>query len=489
MDAMHVVIIGIDRYDSTELSQLQGSRNDAIAWYRLCVGHLGVPPENIAVLASPRLTTKELGPKAEKSRLRGAARAEVLEEAKRLAEAASQSAGLLTYAGHGVALSSNGQSPTGADLAICPSDVAVDDKKGVVGALRFTELSDIFRSQDSRDNITVFLDTCYSSGPEASSSRAAARGAAGKVDDLDLAKRCVRVEAFTNRLILGARHWTSAYEIQVGGVWRGAASFALQTLMERWALRQEDDILYPNVSHADLLDRMGDMLDVLGVPQMPALWGARRLDEMPFLRPGLNYPPGGTSMEPSATKRKRQVPVNPDKVMLLQFADSGGNPLIRVVVTGDELPAGWTGLTTRTEYWYTNTTAVPTLSTLNMTVQSETDQSRANDFIAGWTLSLSCGQLQGEENWDLWSSGVNNQGTLLQTTDPAGRDTYMGLYVQYSKNGTLQKYAWYRITLLTDGFAYELGSPPGTFTALAHPNPNGMGAGSWKFSTLLPPGT
>lgn len=489
MDAMHVVIIGIDRYDSTQLSPLQGSRNDAIAWYRLLVGHLKVPPENIAVLASPRLTVRELGPEAEKSRLRGAARTEIVDEAKRLAAAAASSSGLMTYAGHGAALSEGGHSPTGTDLAICPADATVDPKKGVVGALRFTELSDIFRSQDSRDNITVFLDTCYSSGPAGSRSRSALGGKTAKLDGLELAKRCVRVEAFTNRLLLGARHWTSAFEIQVGGQWRGAASFALQTLIERWALRQQDEVFYPDVSHADILDRMGDMLHVLGVSQMPALWGARRLDELPFLRPGLKYAPGGTAVEPNGKMHRRQIPVDPDKVMLIQFSDGNDNPLIRVVVTGEELPAGWTGLTTRTEYWYTITTSPPSLSELNMTIQSTTDQRAADDFIDGWTFSLSCGQLQGIANWPAWSSGINNSGTLLQTPDPSGSDTYMGLYLQYQSNGKLTKYAWYRLTLLTDGYAYELTSPPSAFTALNSTDPNTMESGSWYYSTLLPPGT
>ena len=42
---------------------------------------------------------------------------------------------------------------------------------------------------------------------------------------IELARKVLKVDAFTNRLILGARHWTEAYEMLVGGQWRGAASF------------------------------------------------------------------------------------------------------------------------------------------------------------------------------------------------------------------------------------------------------------------------
>lgn len=490
IDAMHVLIIGIDKYDSTQLSSLQGCRNDAIAWYRFCVAHLGVQPENIAVLASPKLTPRDLGPEAEKSRLRGATRAEITDEAKKLATAAASGAGLVTYSGHGLALAHGASSSPTADLALCPSDVSLDPGKGIDSVVRFTELAEIFRAQDGcSDNITVFLDTCYATGPAAVGRVALGKGGAtAPVDAFGVARRCHAPHLFTSRLLLGARHWTQSYEIQVGGQWRGAASFALQTLMERWALREEGGVRYPDVSHADLVDRMGDMLGVLGVPQSPALWGARRLDEVPVLRPGLHVVPGDTSAEPDAPKRLRQVPVNPDHAMLLQFTDVNGNAVIRVVVIGDNLPRGWTGLTTRTEYWYTNTTSPPALSGLTMSVTSTTEQRVVNDFIGGYTLAISCGQLEGVANWAAWSSTVNTTGTLLQTPDPTGKDAYMAIYFEYNSSGVMTKTAWYRISLLDGGFAYKLDSPPQTFTAIRGTDPNSIQTASWSYSTLLPPG-
>lgn len=498
----HALIVGIDKYDSPNLSPLQGARNDAIAWYRFCVKHLRIAPENIAVLASPPLTVRDLGPEAERSRLRCAARADIVEEATALARAASDGgAGFVTFSGHGLAMAPSRAASTEIDLALCPSDTAVDLPEGgepaVKCALRFSELAEIFRSQDSRDNITVLLDTCYSRGPlgpegpggtAAGAEKAALPiKAKGSVDALGLARKVLKVDAFTNRLILGARHWTEAYEMYVGGQWRGAASFAMQTVMERWSLHQEGGVAYPNISHGDLLDRIRSFLDVLGVPQIPTLWGQRRLDEMPVLRPGLRFTPGETSAAPDAPMNERQIPTEPDKVALMEFR-LAGNPILRVVVTGASVPSEVQGLNPRTEYWYTNTTSAPSLSGGLTVVFSQTqDQSTINSFIAGYTLSIQCAQLIGVRNWKAWSSGDNENGTLLETADPTGKDDRMGLYLKYNSNGTLATYCWYRLTLLDDGFAFDAGQAPGSFAALSDTNPNLMGTGNWKYSLILPP--
>lgn len=502
MNGTHALIVGIDEYDSPNLSPLQGARNDAIAWYRFCVRHLGIEPENIAVLAHPRITARELGPEGERSRLRGATRTEIAEEAHLMARAASDGgAGLVTFSGHGLAVAPTRASSTEIDLALCPSDVKVDlpdDGDAVVsGSLRFSELAEIFRSQDSRDNITVFLDTCYSRGPRVTKkvgdeSAPAVKGpqalkSKAPVDALELARKVLKVDAFTNRLILGARHWTEAYEMLVGGQWRGAASFALQTVLERWALRRADGVTYPNISHADLLDRMRDFLAVLGVPQVPAIWGQRRLDEMPVLRPGLRFAPGETSPSPNALLNERQVPINPDYVGMLEFR-LNGNPILRVVVTGASLPPGTRGLNKQTEYWYTNTSSPPNFTSgLVVVWQTTQDQSVVNAFTAGYTLSLQCAQLIGKENWDAWNTGDNPNGSLLKTSDPTGKDNMMGVYFEYNNDGTLKTYCWYRITLLEEGYAFHVDQPPSFFASVGDTNPNTIETGNWNYSLVLPP--
>lgn len=498
----HALIIGIDQYDSPGLSALQGARNDAVAWYRFCVKHLGVQPENITVLASPPLTARELGPEAERSRLAGGTRAEIVEHARQLADAAScdggrNDAGFVTFSGHGLAVPPS-RGSTEIDLALCPSDTRIDDVEGseapVVGnTLRFSELADIFRSQDSRDNITVFLDTCFSTGPAHEmrqpldpAKAPAAPGATAEVDTLARARKILKVDAFTNRLLLGARHWTPAYEIFAGGQWRGAASFAMLTALERWALTREDGATYPNVSYGDLLDRVRSFLEVLGVPQVPAIWSQRRLDEMPFLRPGLKFAPGETSVVPDAPMNTRQIPVNPDKVGIFEFRNAFGTPIIRCIVTGASLPSGFSGYDTRTEYWYTNTTSPPALSSLTVVWSTTTSKRIVEDAIAGWTLSITCEQLIGTGNWSLWNSSVNTAGTLLKATDPTGVDGYMGVYLEYNANGQLASYAWYRMTLLTDGFAFNVNAPPGSFTAVTGTNPSAIATGTWRYSLVVP---
>lgn len=488
----HVLIIGIDRYESPSLPALRGARNDAIAWYRFCVDHLGVEPKNIAVLASPPLSQHDLGPGSAHSRLRGASRAEIVEEARRLAADAGCNPGLMTFSGHGLALGADPGGAAAADLALCPSDTHVErsaDDAAVGGMLRFAELSEIFGSQDCKDNITVVLDTCYSSGPTGPMRQAAPAGSAAQsaADSLDRARQILRVDAFTNRLFLGARHWTSAYEIKVGGQWRGAASYAMTTLMERWALREEDGLRFPNVSHADLLDAMRDFFDVLGVPQLPALWGKRRLDEMAVLRSGLRFSPGETSPRPNAATNLRQLPVNPDKVALITILDQNQNPIIHVVALGSSVPTGITGYNAGTEYWYTNTTSAPNPTSLTYSVTETTSQHAVDAFVSGWTLSIQCAQLIGTTNWSTWSSGTNSTGRLYRAADPSRNDTYMGLYLQWASNGTLSTYSWYRITLLTDGFAYTAGHPPTSFTGMTSTDPNGMQTATWKYSLVVSP--
>ena len=489
----HVLIIGIDRYDSPNLPALQGARNDAIAWYRLCVEHLRISPKNITVLASPKLTPGELGQIAGESRLRPATRSEIIDEARRLANAAAGGAGLVTFAGHGLALGPDRGGATTSDLALCPSDMALalpdSGDATIQGAIRFSELAEIFGSQDCKDNITVMLDTCYANGPAGPRRAPAAPGspAQAKADDLGLARHILRVDAFTNRLFLGARHWTTAYEIKVGGQWRDAASYAMQTLIERWALREDNGIRYPDVSHTDLLDAMRDFFDVLGVPQLPALWGQRRLDELAVLRPGLRFTPGETSPAPNAPMNERQCPTDPDKVALISIFDQNMNPIIHVVSVGADIPSGISGINARTEYWYTNTTSTPSLTGLTMSVSYATSQRQLDDFVSGWTLCITCAQLIGTSNWSTWTSGTNSAGTLFRASDPTGNDRYMGLYLEYSTNGRLGSYAFYRMTLLTDGFAYTTAAPPTSFNAMTTTDPTTMDAGTWKYSLIVSP--
>jgi hypothetical protein len=488
-----VLIIGIDDYKSPNLPALQGARNDAIAWYRFCLNHLHIPARNITVLASPRLTENELGPQSDDSRLRGATRAEIVQEANRLANAAQNNKpGLVTFSGHGLALGAGPDNVPAMELALCPSDVSIElpanGDIAVTGALRFSELATIFAADYCKNNIIVVFDMCYASGPEAAQPQVAGSGVQGRSRGygLDRARQILDIGAFTNRVFLGARHWTTAYEINVGGEWRGAASYAMLTLMERWALRNENGVRYPAVSHADLLDSMRDSFDVLGVPQLPALWGDRSIDGQAVLRPGTAYSRGDTSATPNARMNERQIPVDPDVVALIEIVDQNSNPIIRVVSVGAFTPEG-ASVNQYTEYWFTNTTSVPTLTDLTLTVTNATTQSQIDAFTSGYTLSIPCGQVIGTSNWSTWTSGPNSAGRLFQTDDPTEEDRYMGLYLEHNNNGTLASYAWYRITLLTDGFAYEASDPPRDFTLVSGTNPNSMESGAWKYSNIIDP--
>jgi hypothetical protein len=135
----------------------------------------------------------------------------------------------------------------------------------------------------------------------------------------------------------------------------------------------------------------------------------------------------------------------------------------------------------------TETTSVPTLTGLTMTVVDATSQRQIDDFTDGYTLSIECAQLIGTSNWATWSSGTNTSGRLFKTEDPTRNDRFMGLYLEHNSNGTLATYAWYRITLLTDGYAYNASDPPQSFSLASSTDPSSIDVGTWKYSLIVAP--
>ena len=500
----HVLIIGIDHYDAPDVTRLQGARNDAIHWYRLCAGYLRVPPQQITVLASPPLTPAELGPGAEQSRLRGATLATVREEAKRLAHTLAEdcNVGLVTYSGHGVAVQAShgagsnepNESNEDADLALCPQDVTVADDTGEVdNILRFSELGSIFRR--AQENLTLILDACYT-GPTSPAAppfrhllgrrRTPATSAdllrkAGPRQDDPLAK---------GRLVLGTRHWMPAYEIRIGNAWRGAASFAFATLMEQWSTKIRQDVTYLNVSYRDLVTRAQRLLDDLGLEQVPSLSGLRRNDDLAVLRRGLTVTPGATSVDPDGQREERQVPVDAYNAKLITIRDASTNAIvIKVVATGDvaSLPSGFSA---RTEYWYATSTAAVASHNLTLTSTSTQSSAAISDFVSGLTLSKALQQDIDDSDWSEWTTGDNTGGMLFKANDPDNTGEKIGLYFKYDSSGRLSDIAWYRETLNSNGTVFlstpaELAFTPVLNSGNPSTNPNHIYAGTWYFSKMI----
>lgn len=498
----HVLIIGIDQYDAAIVTGLKGARNDAIQWYRLCVGYLRVPPEQITVLASPPLSSAELGPGAEKSRLRGATLAELRAEAERLAHTLSKekAVGLVTYSGHGVAMKT-AQGPGGeADLALCPQDVAVSigegDAAAIEGVLRFSEIGSIFRHV--ADNLSLFLDACYTgpTGADAPPFRhlLGRRRTAGSSGEMLRKAAAARQEdpLAKARLVLGTRHWMPAYEIRVGNAWRGAASFALTSLMEQWSTRLHDGVNYLNVSYRDLADRAHRLLEDLGLQQAPCLWGLRRNDDLAVLKRGLKVIPGSTSIEPDGHRAERQIPIDPDYALLLTFTDDSVNTGVVKVVATSDLSTLPTGFSARTEYWYATSTAAGATHDLTMTLAKTQSSSAISDFVSGLTLSKELVQDIDQSDWSEWTTGDNSTGMLWKADDPDNTGEQIGLYLKYDSSGRLSDIAWYRETLNSNGTVFLSTPSELTFTPVLHngnpsTNPNHIYAGTWYFSKMIEP--
>ena len=320
MTSNHVLIVGVDEYDDTPDARLRGARNDAVSWWRLCIRHLGVPAEQVTVLASPPLSPEELGddPRsrlaAERTELGGATHHEIMAAFERLARTLAErpnASALFTFAGHGLATGPVVDGVTGTNLALCPQDVVVGDgsDEKMIEVLRLEECLE----ELSCARMTMVLDACYSTGR-----RRHPRGRSLAPEGIppETASRL----GLRSRLILASQVWSPAYELVIDGRWHGACSWVLTRLLERWQRRQLGETRFINVSYHDLVFHAANALDVFGVDQVPVMWGERRLDNLAFAFGGGVMAPGTTSRRPDRRRRGRQIPVNPNRVLIYGVA-------------------------------------------------------------------------------------------------------------------------------------------------------------------------
>jgi hypothetical protein len=309
------------------------------------------------VLASPPLTAADLGDGADKSVLGAADRAAILAAAEALSAALSKGGaeGLVTYSGHGVVAGHSAQEIEGADLAICPEDVARQPDGSFDRVIRFGELAEVFTRHGVRDALTIFLDTCYSGSGDADAPPARhllGNQASPLAASVTKALAAEADAVMASRLILGARHWKPAYEVRTGSGYRGAASFAMTTLLEQWSTKSADGVTYFNVSYGDLIHRARRVIEALGFDQQPFMWGQRELDDLPVLKHGLAVTPGETSEAPDGHKDSREIPVDARLAGVLVMT-VGTMSVLTCVATGN-LPAGSLpeGMASNNEYFF-----------------------------------------------------------------------------------------------------------------------------------------
>lgn len=273
-------------------SDLLGSRNDVAWFYRVC-RELGIGPENIRVLASPRLSPEEL-PGMDAGSIREATEAEILDGVAWLADRIGGDEplpGLFTYSGHG-------DWKEGSGLVICPSDTT---GYGLDHAIPLAKIQEMFADRRALDSLTVVLDCCHSG---------AARGARKA---LSLTGRrvppalVVGLASRGERVLSAAGAAGTSYQGRFAGEHHGGFSWALTSAMDQWTARAEGGCVELTASYGDLLERAKGLLATLGFEQTPVLRGPKGVEETPVFHRGRGGAKEETAAAPDRTRRGGQL--------------------------------------------------------------------------------------------------------------------------------------------------------------------------------------
>jgi hypothetical protein len=297
-----VLLVGVDNYDAFSGTRggegaygLRGSRTDVVllAWY--CHEVLGIPTENIHVLAGPAPTDDELqkhGPLDQLAKLRreniheATAKnatdllSRLLEETKAGGEEV-----LFAFSGHGAWTDAHGP-------VLCLGDTSPDLAGGVVP---LKALRKLVSDHDARGRVVAILDCCHVAGLEGRDLQTTSLPHGGTAADVRDSDRDFNV---SERVILASKPGKPAYQMRLGMHAHGALTFALVTAAERW--RASDGMAHG--SYKRVLKKTKKLVKALGVPQSPTVLWKNTMNE-PFLA----TKPGPVSRTPDAVGRRVQI--------------------------------------------------------------------------------------------------------------------------------------------------------------------------------------
>ncbi|MCA9537705.1 MAG: caspase family protein [Myxococcales bacterium] len=356
-DHARALIIGISDYssfDATGGRNLPGAIADAIAYWRL-VRALGVPPSNIILCTSPRLTVADLGPDAAEASLRDADRETLLAAMQAFGqqlEGAQGAKGIAAYIGHG------DQDAHGASV-LCPSDIA----QGPAGELQNTLPTDDviarLRGRGQSAELTVFLDTCFA-GAEAAPVGTAVRSLRpGRTTT------AVRFDArkLGTVVFTASEGAQPSYEVEVDGGVRGAFSWAVTNLLNRWGVEEtEAHGRAFGLSNQGLRDRAQTLIETLRVPQTVRLHASRRQRQRRVGHDFANRVTGDG--EPKAAVARQVFPGIGSKVSgynIKKISDGSSLGTLYVAGAGLGSPLTANGWKSGTHVWAWNSSAWPAL--------------------------------------------------------------------------------------------------------------------------------
>lgn len=335
--ATYAVLIGVENYrdyDPSGRRDLRGVTQDVHAWWRLCREHLGIPGDQIRVL----LRSAETGAGEPPSGSTDATRADIVHALTWLGEALAtpDTGALLVYCGRGLGVRAAEGLGASVSLGLCPADLRPD----LEAALTFAEIRDhlLARAPGTHlANLTTVVDACWSS-----EGHAHARG----LDRIVVRGDAVPPHEICARLLLATAIGGQAQEVHIAGNWRGAFSFALQTLMSRWCAETDPagGARYLNATYADLMARTAALVDVVGLAQVPRLLGSTpNLGLLPALRPGASILNAQTVDKPNQGETLKELTGNANGFTTYSFKVLVGGewlPFGRVVAIGKLPPAG-----------------------------------------------------------------------------------------------------------------------------------------------------
>ncbi len=250
--AWHALLVGIDDYADDRLD-VRGGVADVRAWWQT-VRRLGIPAERVVVATSPKIGAGQLGEAAAGVTFFAADRAGLEAARGELATRLGGGAGraLLTWTGHATASADGAR--RGTLLAASDSDPAdaatLLPLLDVVGGLDAAIYGGEQDPAGADAGVVAFIDVCHASAPAVD---------VGGADSLSTRGALA---------LTATRAGEEAHVIEIGGERRGAFSWAVCTLLDRFGAEGGASRL----TAADLYYRAREMLDVIDVRQRPTLF-------------------------------------------------------------------------------------------------------------------------------------------------------------------------------------------------------------------------
>jgi len=443
----YALLIGVDDYSTYDAStghpsgksDLLGSRNDALAFFRTC-RDLDIPAANIRVLTTPKLEAALL-PGVPAENIGEATEHAIREGAQWLAGAlgASGGAGLFSFSGHG-------EKTEEGELALCPSDTR---DHALRGAIKFADLRRTFAEAGALANLTCVVDACFA-GAALDPSAPKERRTLSLTGRSDVATAPHALD-LGDRVIAAARPDELAFQARFSGEHRGALSWAVGATLDQWTRVKEDGSTRVNLSYGELRDRAERLLHTLSFDQRPVLAGPENVADLSFLQVGSMPVP--TSAEPDAARLPLQL-------------DPGFLTFRKYTITLNAVPAvllaevfaihTTTGsYTAGNEYWNVNRDALTSLGTA--VTLAYTDYSTGTPSPTAFAHAQSFVEPIGLSWVNMGSTDPISGGTLYKNGS-----VYVRMRKDTASPPNLTYVTWYQV--LSRGVPANL-SPTGSFSS------------------------